>query len=162
MMRDTEDKIATCLWFDKNGEEAARFYVDLFPGSSIDRIMHAPADYPSGSAGNVLMVDFTLFGRRFQALNGGPNFTLTEAISLSIDCEDQAEVDRYHAALSAHPENEACGWVKDRFGLSWQIVPRILPALLCDPDRTKAKRVMEAMMAMRKIDVAAIERAARG
>lgn len=162
MVQAMTDRIATCLWFDTNGEEAARFYVDLFPGSSIDRIMHAPADYPSGSAGNVLMIDFTLSGRRFQALNGGPNFTFTEAISLSIDCDGQDEVDRYHAALSAHPENEACGWVKDRFGLSWQIVPRILPALLCDPDRAKAKRVMEAMMAMKKIDVAAIERAAKG
>ena len=156
------DRIATCLWFDQNGEEAARFYVGLFPASSIDRIMHAPADYPAGETGNVLMIDFTLFGRRFQALNGGPNFTFTEAISLAIDCDSQEEVDRYHAALSAHPETEACGWVKDRFGLSWQIVPRILPTLLCDPDRAKAKRVMEAMMEMRKIDVAAIERAAKG
>ncbi|WAP70535.1 VOC family protein [Jiella pelagia] len=162
MTQSRTDAIATCLWFDKNGEEAARFYVDLFPASSIDRIMHAPADYPAGETGNVLMIDFTLFGRRFQALNGGPNFTFTEAISLAIDCDSQKEVDRYHAALSAHPETEACGWVKDRFGLSWQIVPRILPTLLCDPDRAKAKRVMEAMMEMRKIDVAAIERAAKG
>ncbi|WP_376768056.1 VOC family protein [Jiella pacifica] len=123
MATETKDAIATCLWFDENGEEAARFYVDLFPGSSIDRIMHAPGDYPSGSAGNVLMIDFTLFGRRFQALNGGPNFTFSEAISLSIDCDGQDEVDRYHDALSAHPENEACGWVKDRFGLSWQDRP---------------------------------------
>ena len=162
MAPSVKDKIATCLWFDQNGEEAARFYVGLFPASSIDRIMHAPADYPAGETGNVLMIDFTLFGRRFQALNGGPNFTFTEAISLAIDCDSQEEVDRYHAALSAHPETEACGWVKDRFGLSWQIVPRILPTLLCDPDRAKAKRVMEAMMEMRKIDVAAIERAAKG
>ncbi|TFF18361.1 VOC family protein [Jiella endophytica] len=157
-----EDKLATCLWFDGNGEEAARFYVDLFPDSSIDRIMHAPADYPSGSTGNVLLVEFTLCGRRFQALNGGPNFTFTEAISLSVDCDTQEEVDRYHAALSAHPESEACSWVKDRFGLSWQIVPRIMTVLLNDPDRAKAKRVMEAMMTMKKIDIAAIEAAARG
>tara|TARA_R110002020_G_scaffold96034_1_gene230345 strand:+ start:54 stop:542 length:489 start_codon:yes stop_codon:yes gene_type:complete len=162
MTHDTRDAIATCLWFDRNGEEAARFYVDLFPGASIDRIMHAPAAYPAGETGNVLMIEFTLFGRRFQALNGGPNVPFTEAISLSIDCDGQAEVDRYHDALSAHPDREQCGWVKDRFGLSWQIVPRLLPTLLCDPDRAKAKRVMEAMMTMGKIDVAAIERAARG
>ncbi|MBO0906201.1 VOC family protein [Jiella sonneratiae] len=162
MAAETKDILATCLWFDKNGEEAARFYVDLFPDSSIDRIMHAPADYPFGKAGDVLLVEFTLSGRRFQALNGGPNFHFTEAVSLSIDCDSQAEVDRYHAALSAHPENEACSWVKDRFGLSWQIVPRIMTVLMNDPDREKARRVMEAMMTMKKIDIAAIEAAARG
>ncbi|MCB2055378.1 MAG: VOC family protein [Geminicoccaceae bacterium] len=156
------DRIAPCLWFDGKAEEAANFYVGLFPESRIEEVVRSPSDYPSGSEGDVLVVYFTLGARSFIALNGGPNFTFTEAISLSIDCADQAEVDRYWQALSAHPENEQCGWVKDRYGLSWQIVPRILPQLLADPDRAKAGRVMQAMMAMKKIDVAAIEKAAAG
>ena len=105
---------------------------------------------------------FTLSGRGFLGLNGGPGYPFTAAISLSVDCETQAEVDRYWEALSAHPENEQCGWVKDKFGASWQVVPRILPKLLANPDRAKAKRAMDAMMTMTKIDVAALERAAAG
>ncbi len=156
------DKLITCLWFDGNGEDAARFYVDLFPDSSIDEITRSTIDYPGGKEDDVLIIAFTLFGRKFQALNGGPYFTFTEAISMSIDCEDQAEVDHYWEALSAHPESEQCGWVKDRYGLSWQIVPKMLPRLLADPDRAKARRAMEAMVQMKKIDVAALERAAAG
>ena len=156
------DKLATCLWFDGNGEEAARFYVDIFPGSSIDEVTRSTVDYPGGKEGGVLIVTFTLFGRKFQALNGGNFFKFNEAISLSIACEDQAEVDRYWTALSAHPESERCSWLKDRFGLSWQIVPTLLPRLLADPDLAKARRAMEAMMQMKKIDIAAIERAAAG
>ncbi len=156
------DKISICLWFDGNAEEAATFYTGLFRDSRIDRVTRAPSDYPSGKEGKVLVVGFTLAGRSYIGLNGGPHFRFTEAISLSIDCADQAEVDRYWQALSAHPDNEQCGWVKDRFGLSWQIVPRLLPALLADADRAKAKRVMDAMMSMKKLDVAALERAAAG
>ncbi|TPW26443.1 VOC family protein [Pararhizobium mangrovi] len=154
------DGITTCLWFDRNGEEAATFYVDLFPDSCIDRVTRGPTDWPAGSAGDVLIVDFTLFGRPFQALNGGDFAHFNEAVSLSIACETQDEVDRYWSALSADPEAEQCGWVKDRFGLSWQIVPTVLPTLIADPDREKAARVMHAIMAMKKLDIAAIERAA--
>ena len=154
--------ITTCLWFDKNGEEAARFYVDIFPDSQIDTVTRSPRDYPSGAEGDVLTVDFTLMGRPFMVLNGGPYFKFSEAISMSVDCADQEEVDRYWSALSAVPESEQCGWVKDKYGLSWQIVPRILPRLIADPDRAKAKRVMSAMMDMKKLDVAALEEAARG
>ena len=154
------DKITTCLWFDRNAEEAARFYVGLFPDSEITEIIRSPSGYPNGKAGDVLLVLFKLGGRSFSGLNGGPNFRFSEAISMSIDCVDQAEVDRYWAALSAHPENEQCGWVKDKFGLSWQIVPRAMSRLLSDPNSGKRKRVFEAMMKMKKLDVAALERAA--
>ena len=156
------DTINPCLWFDGRAEEAANFYVGLFSGSRIDQITRAPSDYPSGKDGDVLVVYFTLSGRSFLGLNGDPGYPFTEAISLSVDCETQAEVDRYRKALSAHPENEQCGWVKDRFGVSWQVVPRILPKLLADPDRAKAKRATDAMMTMKKIDIAALERAAAG
>lgn len=155
------DPITPCLWFDGNAEEAAEFYVGLFPDSRIDVVTSAPADYPSGKAGDVLVIYFTLAGRSFMALNGGPGFPFTQAVSLSIDCADQAEVDRFWQALSAHPEAEACGWVRDRFGLSWQIIPRMLPRLLADPDRALARRAMEAMMDMKKIDLAALEAAAK-
>lgn len=156
------DRISICLWFDGNAQQAAEFYTGLFPDSRIDEVTRSPADYPAGKTGDVLTVAFTLAGRSFLGLNGGPEFSFTEAVSLSTDCADQAEVDRYWQALSAHPESEACGWVKDRFGLSWQIVPRVLPRLLADPDRNKARRVMEAMMRMKKIDIAALEAAAKG
>ena len=158
------DRISTHLWFDDQAEQAAGFYCELFPDSRIDDVMRSPSaassDGPDDRRGNVLQVEFTLAGRSFLALNGGPGVPFTEAISLSIDCEDQAEVDRYWAALSAHPENERCGWLKDRFGLSWQVIPRALPALLGDPDRARARRAMAAMMGMKKIDVAALEAAA--
>ena len=156
------DRIATHLWFDDRAEEAARFYTDLFPDSRIERITRSPADWANGAEGDVLEVAFTLSGRTFLALNGGPGFPFTEAVSLSVDCEGQAEVDRWWEALSAHPEHERCGWLKDRFGVSWQIIPRALPALLADPDRARARRVMEAMMTMKKIDVAALEAVAEG
>jgi predicted 3-demethylubiquinone-9 3-methyltransferase (glyoxalase superfamily) len=119
------DKISTCLWFDGNAEEAARFYTSIFPDSRIDSIDPSPADTPSGPEGSILTVNFTLGGRSFIGLNGGPEFKFSEAISLSIDCEDQAEVDRYWDALLANGgEPSVCGWLKDRFGLSWQVVPR--------------------------------------
>lgn len=153
--------ITPCLWFEGQAEEAAKFYVSLFPNSRIDKIQKSPADNPSGKKGDVLVVDFTLMGRSFTGLNGGPYFKFNEAVSFVIPCNDQAEVDRYWKALSAVPESEQCGWVKDRFGVSWQIVPTVLYRLLEDPDRAKAQRVMEAMLKMKKLDVAALERAAR-
>lgn len=155
-------KLTPCLWFDRNAEEAANFYVSLFPDSRIDRVVRAPADYPSGAAGDVLVVEFTIAGQTFTGLNGGPHFQFNEAVSFQIACEDQAEADRYTNALSAEPEAEQCGWVKDRYGLSWQVVPTVLTRLLGDPDPLRAKRAMEAMLTMKRIDIAAIERAANG
>ena len=155
-------KVVPCLWFDKQAEEAANFYVSLLPDSRIDSVQRAPDDYPSGKAGDVLLVEFTLGGSRYTALNGGPHFTFTEAVSLQIECEDQAEVDRLWAALSAVPEAEQCGWIKDRWGLSWQIVPRRLTELLSDPDAAVRQRVFGAMMEMKKLDVVGLEAAAEG
>lgn len=153
--------LSTCLWFDKQAEEAANFYVSLLPNSRIDNVNRSPADYPNGKAGDVLVVEFTLDGRPYMALNGGPNFTFDEAISMVLTTEDQAETDRYWEALLADGgQPSQCGWLKDRFGLSWQVTPRQLPKLLGDPDPARAKRAMEAMMDMVKIDVAALERAA--
>ena len=156
------EKIAPCLWFDGQAEEAAELYVSLLPDSRIDGVHRAPADYPSGKAGDVLTVTFTLAGRPFTALNGGPHFRFNEAVSFQIHCDDQAEVDRLTQALSADPAAEQCGWVKDRFGLSWQIVPRRLLELMEDPDPDRARRTMEAMLTMKRIDIAAVERAADG
>ncbi|HYU07601.1 MAG TPA: VOC family protein [Thermoplasmata archaeon] len=160
--RDTKpakESIVPCLWFDGQAVEAAKFYTSLFPGSRIDTVVTAPVDFPSGKKGDVLSVDFTLMGQKFSGLNGGPYFKFNEAVSFTIPCENQAEVDRYWKALSAVPEAEQCGWVKDRFGLSWQIVPTMLYRLLADPDRTKAGRVMEVMLKMKKLDIAALQRA---
>jgi predicted 3-demethylubiquinone-9 3-methyltransferase (glyoxalase superfamily) len=156
------DKIAPCLWFDGQAEEAASFYTSLLPDSHVDAVHRAPADFPSGKRGDVLTVEFTLGGRQFVGLNGGPHFRFNEAVSFHIYCGDQREVDRLTAALSAVPEAEQCGWVKDRFGLSWQIVPRRLLALMTDPDPARARRAMEAMLTMQRIDIAAVERAAAG
>ena len=155
-------KVVPCLWFDKQAEEAVGFFVSLLPESRIDAVVRAPGDYPSGQAGDVLLVEFTLAGTRYTALNGGPHFTFNEAISLQIECEDQAEVDRLSDALSAVPEAEQCGWVKDRYGLSWQIVPHVMNRFLADPDEGVRKRVFAAMMEMKRLDIAALERAARG
>ncbi|MDP2116472.1 MAG: VOC family protein [Brevundimonas sp.] len=155
-------KIIPCLWFDKQAEEAAEFYVSLLPGSRIDAVIRAPGDYPSGQAGDVLLVEFTLAGSRYTALNGGPHFNFTEAISLQIDCADQAEVDRLSDALSAVPEAEQCGWVKDRYGLSWQIVPEAMIRYLADPDPAVRTRVFGAMMQMKRLNVGELERAAAG
>jgi predicted 3-demethylubiquinone-9 3-methyltransferase (glyoxalase superfamily) len=155
-------KVIPCLWFDKQAEEAVNFYVSLLPDSRVDSVVHSPGDYPSGQAGDVLVVEFTLAGSRYTALNGGPYFTFNEAVSLQIDCEDQAEADRLTEALSAVPESEQCGWVKDRYGLSWQIVPYALPRLLADPDPAVRKRVFDAMMQMKRLNVAELERAAKG
>jgi predicted 3-demethylubiquinone-9 3-methyltransferase (glyoxalase superfamily) len=156
-------KISPCLWFDGEAEEAARFYVSLLPGSRIERVQRNVMDIPAGKAGTVLLVEFTLAGQRFLALNGGMKVDYTHAVSFSIDCADQAEVDRLWDALSADGGAPVqCGWIKDRYGVSWQIVPTVLPRLLADPDQAKAQRVMQAMMKMVKLDIAGLERAADG
>jgi predicted 3-demethylubiquinone-9 3-methyltransferase (glyoxalase superfamily) len=153
-------KITPCLWFDGKAEEAAELYVSLLPDSRIDSVMRSPADTPSGPAGMPLLVEFTLAGQQFQGLNGGPEFQFNEAVSFVIDCEDQAEVDRLWEALTAGGgEPSMCGWLKDRFGVSWQIVPRELNELMQDPDPERARRATEAMLQMRKIDVAELRRA---
>jgi predicted 3-demethylubiquinone-9 3-methyltransferase (glyoxalase superfamily) len=152
-----------CLWFDGKAQEAAEFYTGLFPDSRIDRVWRTPADTPSGPAGTVLTVDFTVGGLHLQALDGGPEFTFNEAVSLVWECEDQAEVDRLWDALTADGgEPGPCGWLKDRFGLSWQIVPKELNVLVSDPDPERARRAMEAMLQMGKIEVAGLRAAADG
>ena len=151
----------TCLWFDMQAEEAATFYTSLFKNSKILQTTHYGPAGP-GPNGSVMTVRFVLDGQEFLGLNGGPVVHFNEAVSFQIYCDDQREVDRLTAALSAVPEAEQCGWVKDRFGLSWQIAPKRLLELMTDPDAAKARRVMEAMMTMKRIDIAAIERAAEG
>lgn len=155
-------KITPFLWFDGQAEEAARFYVSLFPDSRIDRMVPSPADTPSVPAGSVILVEFTLAGTRYVGLNGGPGVAFTEAVSLHIDCEDQAEVDRYWAALSEGGRVIQCGWLQDRWGLHWQVVPTRMHELLNDPDPARARRAMEAMMGMEKLVIAELERAADG
>jgi predicted 3-demethylubiquinone-9 3-methyltransferase (glyoxalase superfamily) len=156
-------KITPCLWFDGQAQEAAEFYTSILPDSRIDAIHRAAADNPSTKEGAVLTVDFTLAGQQFMGLNGGPDFSFSEAISLSIDCEDQAEVDRlWDALIDGGGEHSVCGWLKDRYGLSWQVVPRQLPELLDAPDREGAARVMQAMLQMTKIDVAKLKEAYDG
>ena len=156
-------KIAPCLWFNDQAEEAAEFYTGLFPDSRIEKVNRAAADNPSTSEGDVLTVDFTLCGQQFIGLNGGPDFTFNEAISLSIDCEDQQEVDRYWDALvEGGGEHSVCGWLKDRFGVSWQVIPRQLPEMLNGSDQEGAARVMKAMLEMTKIDVAKVQEAYEG
>jgi predicted 3-demethylubiquinone-9 3-methyltransferase (glyoxalase superfamily) len=153
--------IYTCLWFDGNAEEAADFYTSLLPDSHVDKLWRSPAETPSGPEGMVLTVDFTLAGQKFQGLNGGADFKFNEAVSFVIECEDQAEVDRLWETLTADGgEPGPCGWLKDRFGLSWQITPVRLQELLDDPDSGRARRAMEAMLKMGKIEVAELERAA--
>lgn len=156
-------KITPCLWFDGQAEEAANFYVSLLPDSRIDRVVRSAADTPSGPAGMVLLVEFTLAGQAFMGLNGGPQFPFTEAVSFSIACEDQEEVDRLWDALTADGGKPVqCGWLKDRFGLSWQIVPKAMGKLMAGTDPAGSKRAMEAMMKMVKLDIAELERAYRG
>ena len=150
-----------CLWFDGKAEEAAELYTSLLPDSRVEKVWRSPAETPSGPAGMVLTVDFILNGQHFQGLNGGSDFSFNEAVSFVIECEDQAEVDRLWDELTANGgEPGPCGWLKDRFGLSWQIVPRRLNELVEDPDPERARRAMEAMLKMGKIDVAELERAA--
>ena len=150
-----------CLWFDGNAEEAADFYTSLIPDSHVDKVWRSPADTPSGPAGTVLTVDFTRAGQRLQGLDGGDDFHFNEAVSFVIECDDQAEVDRLWDALTADGgEPGPCGWLKDRYGLSWQIVPVELNRLVEDPDPERARRAMEAMLKMGKIEVDELRRAA--
>lgn len=155
-------KIAPCLWFDGEAEAAANFYVSLLPDSRIDRVQRNVTDSPAGKTGSVLVIEFTLARQRFLALNGGTRFEYTHAISFQIDCADQAEVDRLWEALSEGGSVERCGWLRDRYGVSWQIVPTVLPELLGDPDPAKAQRVMQAMLGMIKLDIAALKDAHAG
>jgi predicted 3-demethylubiquinone-9 3-methyltransferase (glyoxalase superfamily) len=155
-------KISPCLWFDGEAEEAAKFYVSLLPDSRIEKIQRNSVDSPAGKAGSVLVVEFTLAGQRFMALNGGTRFEYTHAVSFKIDCADQAEVDHLWDKLSNGGQVERCGWLKDRYGLSWQIVPTVLPELLGGPDRAGAQRAMQAMMQMVKFDIAGLRKAYAG
>jgi predicted 3-demethylubiquinone-9 3-methyltransferase (glyoxalase superfamily) len=155
-------KISPCLWFDGEAEEAANFYVSLLPDSRINHVQKNVGDSPAGKAGSVLVVDFTLAGQRFLALNGGRRFEYTHAISFAVDCANQAEVDRLWDALSDGGSTEQCGWLKDRYGVSWQIVPTALSELLGDPDPAKAQRVMQAMLQMIKLDIAGLKAAYHG
>lgn len=153
-------KITPFLWFDTQAEEAASFYASIFPNSKILKTARF-GDAGPGPKGGVMTVVFELDGQRMIALNGGPQFKFTEAISLSVDCKDQAEVDHYWNRLLQGGKESQCGWLKDRYGLSWQVNPTILGELLADPDAKKAKRVMEAMLKMKKIDIAALRAAAQ-
>jgi len=152
-------KITPCLWFDTEGEDAAKLYTSLFPNSRIGSISRFGSAGPRDE-GTVMTVEFELDGQPFVALNGGPDFTFSEAVSFQVSCKDQEEVDRYWNALAEGGEEGPCGWLKDRFGLSWQIIPEALPRLLSDPDKDKAQRVMACMLEMGKLDVAELEAAA--
>ena len=152
-----------CLWYNKTAEEAARFYAQTFPNSHVVGVHRAPADYASGKAGDVLTVNFTVLGLPCVGLNGGPEFTPNEAFSFQILTADQEETDRYWNAIVNNGGQESqCGWCKDKWGVSWQITPRALTAAITDRDRAAAKRAFDAMMPMKKIDIAAIEKARRG
>ena len=156
-------KNTICLWYDRDAEDAARFYAKTFPDSSVDAVHRAPGDYPSGKKGDVLTVDFTVMGIPCLGLNGGPEFKHNEAFSFQVATADQAETDRYWNAIVGNGGQEsACGWCKDKWGLSWQITPRVLIEAITDADPSAAKRAFDAMMTMQKIDIAAIEAARRG
>lgn len=159
----TPAKNTICLWYERDAEAAARFYAATFPDSSVDAVFRAPADFPSGKKGDVLTVHFTVLGIPCLGLNGGPAFAQSEAFSFQVATVDQAETDRYWNAIVGNGGREsACGWCKDRWGVSWQITPIVLTQAIADPDPEVARRAFEAMMTMGKIDVAAIERARRG
>ena len=156
-------KNTICLWYDGDAEEAARFYAKTFPDSSVGAIHHAPADYPSGKAGDVITVDFKVMGIPCMGLNGGPEFKHNEAFSFQVATKDQAETDRLWNAIVGNGGTESvCGWCKDKWGVSWQITPVVLIEAMDQPDKAAAKRAWDAMMKMKKIDVAAIEAALRG
>ena len=156
-------KNTICLWYDGNAEQAARFYAEIFPDSKVTAVHRAPGDYPAGKKGDVLTVEFTVLGTPCLGLNGGPMVKHTEAFSFQVATDDQAETDRYWNAIVGNGGQEsACGWCKDKWGLSWQITPRVLVAAISDPDPAVAQRSFQAMMTMGKIDIAAIEAARKG
>jgi predicted 3-demethylubiquinone-9 3-methyltransferase (glyoxalase superfamily) len=155
-------KITPHLWYSSEAEEAANFYASIFPDSRVDRVTALPNESPSGPARSVKIVEFTLFGQPFQAISAGPLDPFNHAVSFIVNCADQAEVDRYWNALRDGGKAEQCGWLKDRYGLSWQIVPTVLGELMTDPDRAKAERVGEAMLKMVKLDIAKLIAAAEG
>ncbi len=158
-----KSKIFTFLWYAKEAEDAARFYTSIFPDSRVDRVTPMLSDSPSGPPGSVKVVDFTLFGQRFQAMTAGPHHDFNDAISIMVLCDDQAEVDRYwNALLEGGGKPQACGWLIDRFGLRWQIVPTRMDEMMRDRDPARSKRVTDAMLKMVKLDVAALEKAYRG
>ena len=153
------NEITPCLWFDTQGEQAAKFYTSVFPNSKISKITHYGSAGPRPE-GTVMTVEFELDGTPFVALNGGPDFTFNEAISFQVFCDTQEDVDSYWEKLTEGGEEGPCGWLKDKFGLSWQVIPRALPRLLSDPDTEKAQRVMAAMLEMKKIEIDELEHAA--
>lgn len=156
-------KNTICLWFNHDAVDAANFYAETFPDSAVQAIHRAPGDYPAGKQGNVLTVEFTVAGIPCLGLNGGPAFQHNEAFSFQIATDDQAETDRlWNAIVNNGGQESACGWCKDRWGISWQITPRVLSEAICDPDPAAAKRAFDAMMTMGKIDIATIEAARRG
>ena len=162
MPSQTRPKIFTHLWYAREAEAAARFYASIFPDSRVDRVTPLPSDSPSGPAGSVNVVDFTLLGQRFQAISAGPHHEFNDAISLVVLCDDQAELDRYwNALLEGGGKAQACGWLIDRFGLRWQIVPASMDAWMRDEDTARSKRVTDAMLEMVKLDIAALEKARR-
>jgi predicted 3-demethylubiquinone-9 3-methyltransferase (glyoxalase superfamily) len=162
MASGARSKIFPHLWYAKEAEEAARFYASIFPDSRVDRVTAMLSESPSGPPGSVKVVDFTLFGQRFQAMTAGPHHDFNDAISMVVLCEDQAELDCYwDALLTGGGKPQACGWLIDRFGLRWQIVPRIMEELMADRDPARSKRVSDAMLKMVKLDIAALEKAGR-
>jgi predicted 3-demethylubiquinone-9 3-methyltransferase (glyoxalase superfamily) len=155
-------KITPFLWYSTQAEEAAAFYASIFPDSRVERVVTLPSESPSGPPGSVKVVDFVLFGQRFAAMTAGPLDPFNHAVSFVVNCENQAEIDRYWHALLDGGTPEQCGWLKDRFGLSWQIVPTVLGDMMADPDRAKAKRAADAMLKMVKIDIATLRAAYTG
>lgn len=158
----TTPRITPCLWFDKEAQEAATFYASVIPDTRIDSVERAPGDCPAGKEGDVLMVEMTLGGMKVTAMNGGPFFRFNEAISLQLSVENQDQLDHLYSALSAVPQAEQCGWINDRYGLSWQLVPKAFVALMKDPDPAVRRRVFDAMMPMKRLNIAALQAAARG